>query len=194
MNNNGRFRPAAAGPAEPATERIIMAGFGGQGIMLAGKMAVRAGLLLDRRVTYIPSYGAEVRGGTAHCHVIISQEEISTPIIVRPDACLVMNSPSLAKFAGRVRPGGLLIVNSSLVEETSGREDVVELRVPANRIAEEHGNIKAANMAMLGAYVRHSLLLTLAAIRTALEDFCPPGHRDLLAINLAAIQDGYDRF
>ncbi|MDP8213748.1 MAG: 2-oxoacid:acceptor oxidoreductase family protein [Candidatus Euphemobacter frigidus] len=173
-------------------ERFIIAGFGGQGIMLAGKITIQAGLAMGRNVTFIPSYGAEVRGGTAHCHVIISEGEIASPIIARPDACLVMNSPSLAKFAQKVRDGGLLIINSSMVDEPTGRQDLIELRIPANRIAEELGNIKAANMAMLGSYIRHSSLLTLSAVQLALQEFLPSRHRDLLAINQAALQDGYD--
>lgn len=186
-------KPDLTAAGESVTERTIMAGFGGQGIMLAGKIAIRAGMFLGHRVTYIPSYGAEVRGGTAHCHVTISRREIPSPIIAQPGFCLVMNSPSLAKFSGRVRPGGILIVNSSLVDEISGREDVVEVRIPANEIAEERGNIKAANMAILGAFVRHSKLLTLEAVRQVLRDAIPPRHRDLLEINLGALGDGYER-
>ncbi len=184
------------GPVEvrdPGVERTIMAGFGGQGIMLTGKIAIRAGMSLGLRVTYIPSYGAEVRGGTAHCHVIVSRSEIPSPIIARPDFCLVMNSPSLAKFSGRVRDGGTLIINSSLVDESSGRDDITEVRIPANRIAGEQGAIKAANMALLGAYVRHSKLLSLEAVRRVLPDALPPRHRDLLEINLGALREGYEQ-
>ncbi len=175
------------------TEGMVIAGFGGQGIMLAGKIAIHAGLSLGRNVTYIPSYGAEVRGGTAHCHVIISRQEIASPITIHPDACLVMNSPSMVKFSRRLRAGGILIVNSSLVDETSDRDDIVEIRVPANQIAEERGSLKSANMAMLGAYIRRSALLTLASIQDAVRNFLPPRHRDLLEINLKTLQDGYDR-
>ena len=174
-------------------ERIIVAGFGGQGVMLTGKIVVHAGLAEGFNVKYIPSYGAEVRGGTAHCHVIVSEEEIASPIIVHPDFCLVMNSPSLYKFAARVRSGGMLIINSSLVDEPVGREDITDLRLPANLIAEDRGSIKAANMAMLGAYVKHSAILSLPAVQKAIEDFLPPRHRDMLPINLLALQDGYDR-
>ncbi len=193
MKNNRTPEIAAAAPDSPAAERTIMAGFGGQGIMLAGKIAVRAGMFLGRRVTYIPSYGAEVRGGTAHCHVTVSRFEIASPIIARPDFCLVMNSPSLAKFAGRVREGGTLLINSSLVDEPSGRSDLTEVRIPANRIAEDRGTIKAANMALLGAFIRHSKLLTLEAVRQILEEAIPPRHRNLLEINLAALGDGYEQ-
>lgn len=175
------------------SERIIVAGFGGQGVMLAGKIIVRAGLSAGLNVTYIPSYGAEVRGGTAHCHVIISQGEIASPIIVQPDVCLVMNSPSLFKFSNRVRAGGLLIVNSSLVDEPVDREDVIDLRLQANLIAENSGSIKAANMAMLGAYVKRSGLLSLPVVIKAIEDFLPSRHQALLKINLVALEEGYER-
>jgi len=178
---------------DKSKERTIVAGFGGQGVMLAGKIIVHAGLAEGFNVKYIPSYGAEVRGGTAHCHVIVSEEEIASPIIVHPDFCLVMNSPSLFKFAGRVRSGGVLVINSSLVDEPVGRGDITDLRLPANLLAEDRGNLKAANMAMLGGYVKHSTLLSLPAIQKAIEDFLPPRHRDLLPINLATLQDGYDR-
>ncbi len=173
-------------------EKVIIAGFGGQGIMLAGKLLNHAGLILERYVTYIPSYGAEVRGGTAHCHVVISEEEIASPIISQPDACLVMNSPSLLKFSGRVRSGGFLLINSSLVKEDADRKDLTAVKVPANRKAQELGSIKASNMVMLGAYLRHSRLLTLDALKKALKQSLPARHRDLLEINLQALQDGYE--
>ncbi len=193
MKNSRQPGSNPAGAYETGVERTIMAGFGGQGIMLAGKIAVRAGLSLGLRVTYIPSYGAEVRGGTAHCHVIVSQREIPSPIIARPDFVLVMNSPSLAKFSERVREGGTLIINSSLVDESPGRDDITEVRVPANLIAGQRGTIKAANMALLGAFIRHSELLSLEAVRRVLPDALPPRHRDLLEINLGALQDGYEQ-
>jgi 2-oxoglutarate ferredoxin oxidoreductase subunit gamma len=193
MNNS---RQSASGPAEvqdPGVERTIMAGFGGQGIMLAGKIAIQAGMILGLRVTYIPSYGAEVRGGTAHCHVTISRQEIASPVIARPDFCLVMNSPSLTKFSPQLRKGGTLITNSSMVDESSGRSDITEVRIPANRIAEERGTIKAANMAILGAFIRHSKLLSLESVCRVLPDALPSRHQDLLEINLNALKDGYEQ-
>lgn len=174
------------------TERIIIAGFGGQGIMLAGKILIRTGLLMGRSVTYIPSYGAEVRGGTAHCHVIISENEIASPVIARPDSCLVMNSPSLAKFQERVRENGHIFINSSMVKEAISRKDLVTVRIEANDVAEGLGSIKAANMVMLGAYLKYSGLLRLPPFRSALKAVIPPRHRDLLDINLKAIQSGYE--
>lgn len=168
-------------------EQIIIAGFGGQGIMLAGKIVAQAGFFLGRRVTYLPSYGAEVRGGTAHCHVIVSGEDIPSPVIERPDCAIVMNSPSLAKFKERVREGGLLLINSSLAEEDPGRSDVETLRIEANRLAEDLGSVKSANMVMLSYYLIRSRLLTREAVEEALESLLPARHHDLLEINLRAL-------
>ena len=159
--------------------------------MLAGKLAIQTGLARGKNVTYIPSYGAEVRGGTAHCHVIISEDEIASPIIARPDAVLVMNSPSLDKFVGRVRPGGLLVINSSLVRPKSVRKDLDLLKIPANEIAEGLGGLKAANLVLLGAYLRWSRLLSLKDVLQTLTAFLPARHRDLLEINRQALQAGY---
>lgn len=172
-------------------ERMIIAGFGGQGIMLTGKLTIQAGLARGRNVTFIPSYGAEVRGGTAHCHVIISEDEIASPIIVHPDAVLVMNSPSLSKFAGLVRPGGLLVVNSSLARAKTVRRDLDLVRIPANEIAEGLGGLKAANLVLLGAYLRWSRLLSLEDLLKTITAFLPARHRDLLGINRQALRAGY---
>ncbi len=168
-------------------EKIIVAGFGGQGIMLAGKILAQAGHLLGRNVTYLPSYGAEVRGGTAHCHVIISEDEIPSPVIESPDAAVVMNGPSLEKFQTRVRRGGILLVNSSLAAAPLGRDDLEIYGVEANRLAEEAGSAKAANMVMLGAYLRFSRLLNPGAVEEALKSLLPARHRKLLEINRRAL-------
>jgi 2-oxoglutarate ferredoxin oxidoreductase subunit gamma len=173
------------------TERIIIAGFGGQGIMLAGKLVIQAGLARGWNVTFIPSYGAEVRGGTAHCHVIISEDEIASPIIIRPDAVLVMNSPSLDKFAGRVRPGGLLAINSSLVRPKSVRKDLEIVKIPANEIAERLGDLKVANLVLLSAYLRWSRLLSREDVDLTLTTFLPARHRDMLEINRRALRAGH---
>lgn len=173
-------------------ERIILAGFGGQGILLAGKLVIRTGMEKGLNVTYIPSYGAEVRGGTAHCQVIVSEETIASPIIISPDAVLAMNTPSLIKFEKRPRPGGILILNSSLVKVPCRREDLRILAVPATRLAEEAGAVKAANMVMLGALLRHSKLLSLADMAAVLPGFLPARHRDLLEINLRALETGHE--
>ena len=172
-------------------EKVIIAGFGGQGVMLAGKLIIHCGLIQSARVTYIPSYGAEVRGGTAHCHVILSRTEVASPIIEEPDFCLVMNGPSQVKFTPRLRPGGILLVNSSLVTEDPSREDVRVIKVPAGAIAEGLGNIKAANMVMLGAYAACSEFVSLPDIKSVVTELLPLRHRDLLEVNLQALSEGH---
>ena len=171
-------------------EKIIIAGFGGQGVMLAGKIIAQAACFLGRSATYLPSYGAEVRGGTAHCHVIVSEEEIPSPVIEQPDTAIAMNSPSLEKFKTRVRPGGNLLVNSSLVKAGHVRRDIKTIEVEANRLAEELGSVKAANMVMIGVCLRLSRLLTPAAMEEALKHLLPSRHRELLDINLRALRLG----
>ena len=174
------------------TERVIVAGFGGQGVMLAGKLLIHAGLIDGFHVTYIPSYGAEVRGGTAHCHVIISRDKIASPIIEHPDFCLIMNGPSLAKFIPRLRPGGRMIINTSLAGEKPKRKDIGIIRVPAGEIAEGLGNIKATNMVMLGSFAAASALIEPEVLRETITRFLPPRHRDLLDLNLKALTQGYE--
>jgi len=173
-------------------ESVIVAGFGGQGVMLAGKLLIHAGLIDGFHVTYIPSYGAEVRGGTAHCHVILSRDKIASPIIENPDFCLIMNGPSLAKFIPRVRTDGTMIINTSLAGEQPERKDIGIIRVPAGEIAEGLGNIKATNMVMLGSFAAASDLIEPEVLRETVTRFLPPRHRDLLDLNLKALTHGYE--
>lgn len=132
---------------------FIMAGFGGQGMMLAGQLLTYAGMLENKQVTWIPSYGPEMRGGTANCSIIVSDEPIGAPIVTEPSAVVAMNLPSLDKFEETIQSGGLLLINSSLIERNSKRTDIKICKVPANEIANDLGNSKVANMVMLGALV-----------------------------------------
>ncbi len=135
-------------------EKVICAGFGGQGVMSMGQLLAYAGMIEEKQVSWIPSYGPEMRGGTAYCNVMISDSPIASPIIVDDASCaIVMNLPSLMKFESYVAPGGLLLVNSSLIEQKVERKDVQGVYVPANDLAVECGNSRAANMVMLGAYL-----------------------------------------
>jgi 2-oxoglutarate ferredoxin oxidoreductase subunit gamma len=133
------------------THEIILAGFGGQGVMVMGQLLTYAGMLEGAHVSWIPSYGPEMRGGTANCSVIISQEPIGSPIVTEATAVVAMNLPSLEKFESSLSPGGILIVNSSLIDRPSKRDDIVTYTVPANDIASHLGNAKMANMVALGA-------------------------------------------
>ena len=138
------------------THEIIMAGFGGQGVMSMGKILAEAALKEGKNVSWLPSYGPEMRGGTANCNVIVSDEPVGAPVVSEATAALILNRPSLAKFEDAVVPGGVLIINSSLVEQKASREDIKVYYVPANDIANELGNGRIVNMVMLGAYLEAS--------------------------------------
>ena len=138
------------------THEIIMAGFGGQGVMSMGKILAEAALKEGKNVSWLPSYGPEMRGGTANCNVIISDEPVGAPVVSEATAALILNRPSLSKFEGAVIPGGVLIINSSLIDQKASRDDIKVYYVPANDIANELGNGRIVNMVMLGAYLEAS--------------------------------------
>lgn len=138
------------------THEIIMAGFGGQGVMAMGKILAEAALKEGKNVSWLPSYGPEMRGGTANCNVIVSDEPVGAPVVSEATAALILNRPSLDKFEGDVIPGGVLIINSSLIDQKAKREDIKVYYVPANDIANELGNGRIVNMVMLGAYLEAS--------------------------------------
>jgi 2-oxoglutarate ferredoxin oxidoreductase subunit gamma len=148
---------------------VMFAGFGGQGIMLIGQMVAYAGMGEGKQVSWLPSYGPEMRGGTAYCSVVVSDEPIGSPVNRNPSCCVVMNRPSLEKFAPKVKEGGLLVVNSSLIPVTSEREDIDELLVPCNELAMELGTGKAANMVVLGAFVGRTGVVTLESLDKLVE-------------------------
>jgi len=171
-------------------EALVAAGFGGQGIMLLGKLVAAAGMFEGRHVTYIPSYGAEVRGGTAHCNVIVSDEEIASPVVGSPDTAIVMNHPSLVKFEPRVRPGGLLVVNSTLMLGPPTRTDIELILVPATERADALGAVQVANMVMLGAYLARKPVVKSDTIIEALHRMLPARRRHLIGINEQALAAG----
>ncbi|MBS1420195.1 MAG: 2-oxoacid:ferredoxin oxidoreductase subunit gamma [Clostridia bacterium] len=133
------------------TKQFIFAGFGGQGMLLIGKFTAMACMLDGKHVSWLPSYGPEMRGGTANCSVIVSDEEVASPLVDKADVVVAMNLPSLDKFESKVKPGGLLVVNSSIIERKSVRDDITVVYCDANGIAEQVGNPKGANVAILGA-------------------------------------------
>ncbi len=135
-------------------ERIIIAGFGGQGVMAMGQLLTYAGMIEGKHVSWLPSYGPEMRGGTANCSVIVSSEPVGSPVVVNSTTAIVMNKPSLDKFEPSVNKGGRLFINSSLIEQKSKRDDIEVYYISANEIADELGNMRVANMVMLGAYFR----------------------------------------
>ncbi len=171
---------------------IIIAGFGGQGVLFAGQLLAYAGMDAGRYVTWIPSYGPEMRGGTANCTVIISDDPIGAPLVAAPDVAIVLNQPSFEKYKLLVKPEGLLVVNSSLVTEESDRTDLETVYVAANAIAEEFGTVKMLNMAALGAMLRRRPVLDKATIEQALADHLPSTKAHLLEANLQVLGRGYE--
>lgn len=170
---------------------VIMAGFGGQGIMLIGDILAYAAMMEGKRVTYMPTYGVEMRGGTANCTVMISDEEIGSPMTGHPHAVVVMNGPSLEKFQPRVRPGGFLLVNTSLIDAGKAtRDDIDILLLPANDVALELGNAKMANMVALGGYIERTRSVALESIKGALPKVIAERYHKTIPLNVKAIEAG----
>ena len=169
------------------TTQILLAGFGGQGILFAGKFLAYAGMVEGRQVSWLPSYGPEMRGGTANCSVIISDEPIGAPIVLEPDILIAMNLPSFTKFADAVRPGGLLLADSSLIQETSAREDIRAYYVPATQMAGEKGLAGLANMILLGKMLQETNLIAPETVEAAMAKSVPSRKQALLEKNLRAI-------
>jgi len=173
-------------------EEIILSGFGGQGTLFAGQLLTYSGMDEGRHVTWIPSYGPEMRGGTAHCTVILSDDEIGSPIVRQPTISLVMNPDSMDKYEPLVKPGGLLVVNSTLVQTKSKRTDIDVIYVPANDLALELGNVKMANVVMLGALLGVREIVPVAAIERTLDEHIPAERHKIIAPNKRALHRGVD--
>jgi len=171
-------------------QEVIIAGFGGQGVLFAGQLLSYTALDEGKEVTWFPSYGPEMRGGTANCTVVVSDEEIGSPLVNRPTAVLAMNLPSLEKFENLVKEGGVLVVNASMVNREVQRNDIKIVSIPANEIAMELGSERATNMVMLGALLGNLDLLSLEAVGAALDRHLPERHKKLLPLNKEALRRG----
>ena len=171
------------------TEQIIIAGAGGQGIMLLGKVIASAALYGKKNVTWLPSYGAEVRGGTANCMVVICDEEIASPYIDKPDSLIIMNEPSMLKFIQRIKSKGLILINSSLVPAPKTK-NANNVYLPFTETAIGLGDIKVANVIALGAYIKKRKILNKQAVFSAIEEIAPAEKRNLIQINKQAIEKG----
>jgi 2-oxoglutarate ferredoxin oxidoreductase subunit gamma len=169
---------------------IILAGFGGQGVLFAGMVLAYAGMDEDYNVSWLPSYGPEMRGGTANVIVIISDEEIGSPVVKNPEVAVIFNNPSMEKFEPLVKEGGLLVYNSSLIDSSPSRTDITNLPIPASDMAQELGDVKMANMVAVGAMVTATHILPLTAISQALRDHLPASKQSLLKSNELALQRG----
>jgi len=171
-------------------KEVVFSGFGGQGVMFVGQLLAYAAMEEGLQVTWIPSYGPEMRGGTAHCIVTISTSRIGSPIIKHPGTAVVFNNPSYDKYEPLVAPRGLLVVNRSLVEYLSERTDIDRLYIPATQMAHELGNQKTANLILLGAMLQWNNIIPVEMVVRALEIHIPAHHRELLPLNLEALELG----
>jgi len=173
------------------TEKIIIAGFGGQGIILAGKILAHAGMVEGKNVSHFPAYGAEMRGGTANCSVVVSDRPVASPIITKPTSLIAMNRPSLEKYVDMVVPGGRVFVNESLIPIKVKRSDVEVRYIPANNLAEEAGSGKASNMAIMGAYIAATGVVNPDTFKKSIPEVVSARNVKLTEINLKAFDLGY---
>jgi 2-oxoglutarate ferredoxin oxidoreductase subunit gamma len=173
--------------------KTVFAGFGGQGVLSMGLNLAQAAMMEGKNVTYLPAYGVEVRGGTANCTVAISDEEIASPVASAPEFLVAMNQPSVFRFQNQVESGGVLLINSTLIEVEISRGDIEVIRVPAGDIAEKLESPKSANMVMLGAFIKKSNIVSISAIIEELKNTLK-GKEKLIAINEKALMAGYDLF
>jgi 2-oxoglutarate ferredoxin oxidoreductase subunit gamma len=172
--------------------KTVISGSGGQGVLSLGATLATAAMFEGKHVTYLPSYGVEVRGGTANCAVAVSDEEIASPVASTPDFVVAMNQPSFVRFQGALQSGGLLCANSTLVHTESARSDIEIVSVPISELAEKLGSIKVANMIMLGALVRASEMISYDTMVENLAEILGKGKAKLLDLNKQALALGYD--
>ena len=174
------------------TFETIFAGFGGQGILFAGKVIAYAGMIEGKNVYHLPSYGPEMRGGTANCSVIVSDEAVASPIITEPELLVVMNGPSLDKFENAVLPGGKIFIDSTLISRECEREDVASFRIPATQMANDMGIPKLANMIMVGKLIKETNMFTWDQLVGAVTKLVPPAKAAMLESNIKALEAGYN--
>jgi len=174
------------------TTQILIAGFGGQGVLFAGKFLAYKGLVQDKNVSWLPSYGPEMRGGTANCSVILSDTPVGSPIITEPDILVAMNLPSLQKFVDSVVPGGKILVDSTLIDAKVERSDVEVFYIPATQMAKDAGFATLANMILAGKVLKQTDAVSFEGNKETLESFIPAKKANLIDINCKALQLGYD--
>ena len=175
-----------------ATTQIMIAGFGGQGVLFAGKFLAYKGMVQDKQISWLPSYGPEMRGGTANCSVVISDTPVGSPIITTPDVLIAMNLPSLQKFVDAVVPGGKIILDSTLIDAKVERTDVEVFYIPATQMAKDAGFSTLANMILTGKVLKVIDTVAYEGNKETLESFIPAKKAGLIDVNLKALQIGYD--
>ena len=174
------------------TTQILFAGFGGQGILFSGKFLAYKGLLEDLQVSWLPSYGPEMRGGTANCNVILSETPVGSPIITEPDVLVAMNLPSLQKYVNTVVPGGQIYVDSTLIDAKVERTDVEVFYIPATQMAKDNGIATLANMIIVGHLLEHNSELDFNGVDAVVNKLVPPKKAALIELNMKALQLGKD--
>ena len=172
------------------SSQIILAGFGGQGLLFAGKVLAYTSLETERNVTWLPSYGPEMRGGTANCTVCVSDQPIGSPYVTDPDILVAMNAPSYDKFIEAVKPGGIAIIDSTLVTEECSRTDIRSFRIPSTALAAENGLPGMANIILVGKLLKETGFAVLEAVRPVLEKMIPPKKANLIDANMKALAIG----
>lgn len=172
------------------TTEIILAGFGGQGILFAGKMLAYFGLMDGKEVSWLPSYGPEMRGGTANCSVCVSSDPIGSPLVTDPDIAIMMNTPSFDKFINTVKAGGIALVDSTLIDSKTDRTDIKTFYVPATQLASDNGLKGMANIILLGKLVKETNIASMEVIKKALAKVIPPKKADMIELNVKAIELG----
>lgn len=171
-------------------KEIILAGFGGQGIMSMGKNLVEAGVKENLEASWVPSYGPEMRGGTANCSVILSDEPIGAPLVETPEEVIAMNRPSLLKFEPETAPGGTVFINSSIIADKISRKDIDAVYIPCDDIAKELGNIKVSNMVMLGAYIGKTGTVKAETVKEMIRETFSGKKESLIKLNIEALDRG----
>ncbi len=169
---------------------FVFAGFGGQGVMLMGQVLAQAGMIEGKHVTWFPSYGPEMRGGTANCTVVVSDEPVASPVVENPLEVVAMNIPSLIKFEPKVKPKGYLFINSSVVDRKPTRTDIHVFEIPVNDIAERLGNVKVANMVMLGAVVEVTKCVKLDSLIESMKYKLSGRSSQIIELNIKAVYEG----
>ncbi|MDD5476432.1 MAG: 2-oxoacid:acceptor oxidoreductase family protein [Syntrophales bacterium] len=173
-------------------KKTVFSGFGGQGVLMIGYVFAVASMRDGKEVTYLPSYGAEMRGGTANCTVVVSDDEIFSPVASTPDFAVIMNKPSLVKYENMMRSGGVMFLNSSVIDQDIIREDISEVLIPANDMAKELGSDRVTNMIMLGAFVAKTRLTTIESIMNGLQEIVKGKSSSVMKLNRIALDRGVD--
>ena len=172
------------------TTEIVLAGFGGQGVLFAGKILAYCGLMDNKELSWLPSYGPEMRGGTANCSVCISDEPIGSPLVLTPDILIAMNQPSFDKFVDAVKPNGKIFLDSTLIDSKCERTDVECYYIPSSQLAEDNALKGGSNIILLGKLIKETNIFTLETIKKAVEKVVPPAKAHLIENNLKAIEIG----